>query len=161
MDKIHSGIVEKTWKRVGGMNPSELNKLIILMRKKQPSVLAYLMAVEHDLLNQDERELILYLGVLVWQIMSQGNKPLPKITEDTLFEMDDSNKKMLEYLMDQSETGFNEVVETMSKNYNQQNVLKYVIEALFEEPEEDCNIREENMGIIFISLKTIIDCFNK
>lgn len=93
--------------------------------------------------------------------MSQGNKPLPKITEDTLFEMDDSNKKMLEYLMDQSETGFNEVVETMSKNYNQQNVLKYVIEALFEEPEEDCNIREENMGIIFISLKTIIDCFNK
>ena len=43
--------------------------------------------------------------------MSQGNKPLPKITKDTLFEMDDANKKMLEYLRGHFKICIEDIVE--------------------------------------------------
>jgi len=29
-----------------------------------------------------------------------------------------------------------------------------------EEPEEGCIIRDDNLGIIFLDLKTVIDCFD-
>jgi len=161
MEPISSDIVEKTWKKMGQMSsPQEAQKMITLMSKKQPIILAYLMACGSDIFNQDERELLLYLGVVVWQIMSQGSTPLPKIKEKTLDKTENLNMKMIEYLKGESDTGFIDTAKTIINNYSQPEVLKYVIEALMEETEEGCLIREENKGIMAIYLKTIIDCFN-
>ncbi|KPJ68362.1 MAG: hypothetical protein AMJ45_02575 [Syntrophobacter sp. DG_60] len=161
MDSISSDTVEKTWKKIGGMSPQEVPKLINRMSKQRPLILAYLMAAGDDILNQDERELLLYLGVVVWQIMSQGATPLPEITEKTLDEVEESNMKVLKYLEGESETAFIETVEGIIDNYNQPEVLRYVVEALMEEPEEECLIRDENKGIMMFYLKTVIDCFDK
>jgi len=136
-------------------------KLINLMSREQPFILTYLMAIDNAILNQDERELLFYLGVVVWQIMSQGSTPLPKVTQETLDEVEESNTKMLEYLEGESETSFIETVETIVKNYNQPEVLRYVIEALMEESDEESLIRDEYKGMMMINLKTVIDCFDK
>ncbi len=161
MKPISSDIVEKTWEKMGGMSPQEAQKMINLMSKEQPLILAYLMAVDDDILNQDERQLLLYLGVVVWQIMLQGDIPLLKVTEQILDNAEESNMKLLEYLEGESNTGFIDTMEKIVDNYSQSKVLKYVIEALMEEPEEGCLIREENKGIMMLDLKTVIDCFNK
>ena len=144
MNPISSDIVEKTWKKVGGITPLKAQKMIDLMGKEQPLILAYLMASGDDILNQNERELLLYLGVVVWQIMSQGTTPLPEIADEILDEVENSNIKILENLEDESEAGFIETVETLMNNYNQPEVLRYIIEALMEESEEGCLIRDEN-----------------
>ncbi len=161
MNPIPSEVVEKTWKKVGSMSPLQGQKIINQMSKQQPVILAYLLAAGGDLLNEDERELLLYLGVVVWQIMLQGNASLPKVTEKTLDKAERKNMKMLERFpgkpFDQMEKG----VEEMLRNYNQREVLKYVVEALMEEPEEGCFIREENKGIMMVFLKTVIDCFDR
>jgi len=143
------------------MSPQEMPKLINLMSREQPFILTYLMAIDNAILNQDERELLFYLGVVVWQIMSQGSTPLPKVTQETLDEVEESNTKMLEYLEGESETSFIETVETIVKNYNQPEVLRYVIEALMEESDEESLIRDEYKGMMMINLKTVIDCFDK
>lgn len=161
MNPISSEIVEKTWKEIGGQSPETAPEMIKHMTKKQPVILAHLMASGHDILNRDERELLLYLGIVIWQIMLQGDTPLPKVTEKTLEDIDKSNMKMLEYLEGESDTGFIETTEQLFKDYLQPEVLKYVIEAIMEEPHEDCQIRDEYKGIMVIYLKTIIDCFNK
>jgi hypothetical protein len=145
---------------MGTMPPHQMPKLIDRISKQQPLVLAYLLATGEQLFNQDERELFLYLGVVVWQIMSRGNKPLSKVTEATLDRMEENNMKMLEYLEGESEADFIEAVEKMLKNYNQQEVLKYVIEALMED-EEDFFITDESKGLMLLYLKTVIDCFDK
>ncbi len=161
MDTISSEIVEETYKRLGGMPPQEAPKMVNRMSKQQPLVLAYLMATGHDVLNQEERELLLYLGIVVWQIMNTGAKSLPEITEEILDEAEDSNMKMLEYLDGESETGFIDVLEKIINNYNQPEVLRYVVEALVEEPKEESMIRDENIGIMMIYMKTVIDSFDK
>lgn len=161
MEPISSEIVEKTWRKMAQMaSPREAQKMITIVGKKQPIILAYLMACGSDIFNQDERELLLYLGVVVWQIMSQGSTLLPKIKENTVDKVENSNMKMIEYLKDESDTGFIDTVEKIINNYSQPEVLKYVIEALMEETEEGCLIRDENKGIMAIYLKTVIDCLN-
>jgi hypothetical protein len=160
MKPISSEIVEKTWKKMARIPPQEAQKMITLIGKKQPIILAYLMACGSDIFNQDERELLLYLGVVVWQIMSQGSTSLPKIKENTVDKVENSNMKMIEYLKGESDTGFIDTVEKIINNYSQPEVLKYVIEALMEETEEGCLIRDENKGIMAIYLKTVIDCLN-
>lgn len=161
MDPIPLKIVEKTWKKMSTMSWQEITELTNLMRKQQPFVLAYLLAAGHEIFNQDEREQLLYLGVVIWQIMSQGSKPLTKITGDTLDGVEKANIEMLEYLAGESETDFMDTLRQVVNNYPQPEVLKYVVEALVEEPEEGSLIREEKKGYILIYLKTIIDCFSR
>jgi len=160
MDMITSDIVERTWKEIATLSPRRMPRLVRRMGREQPLVLAYLMAVDNDILNQDERELLLYLGVVVWQITSQGSQPLPKVTEDILDEAEARNTKMAEYLQGETEVGFEEATRTIIRNYGQPEVLRCVVEALIEEPEERCLIRDENRGIMLLDLKTVIDCLD-
>lgn len=82
------------------MSWQEITELTNLMRKQQPFVLTYLLAAGHEIFNQGEREQLLYLGAVIWQIMSQGSKPLTKIIGDTLDGVEKENIEMLEYLQD-------------------------------------------------------------
>jgi len=161
MEPISSEIVQETWKKIGKMSPLEIPQMAYRMQEEQPIILAYLLAAGRDILNQDERELLLYLGVVVWRMMSQGSRPLTKITEDILNKMERSNMKMIEYLEDESEAGFMDATKKMIENYPQREVLKYAVEALMEEQEEGCVIRDENKGTIMLCLKTVIDCFDR
>jgi len=161
MEPISSEIVERTWKKIGKMSPLEIPKMAYRMREEQPIILAYLLVAGHDILNQDERELLLYLGVVVWQIMSQGSRPLAKITEDVLNEVVRTNLEMIESLESKSEAGFTDAMKEMLGSYPQPEVLKYVVEALVEEHEEGCLIRDENKGMMMLYLKTVIDCFDR
>ncbi|MBC8484906.1 MAG: hypothetical protein H8D45_02575 [Bacteroidetes bacterium] len=89
-----------------------------------------------------------------------GLQTAAPITEQTLDEVEESNIKMIEYLEGESEAGFKYSVEMITNNYNQPEVLRYVVEALMEEEEEGCLIRDENKGLMTINLKTVIDCFD-
>jgi hypothetical protein len=161
MDMISAEIVEKTWRRVASLPTHRAPSLIQRMAEEQPLILAYLMAVDNDIFNNDERQLLLYLGVVVWQIMSQGTQPLPAVTEEILDQVEDRNIKMAEYLQrETTEDGFEQAAELIISNYGQPEVLKYVVEALMEEPEEGCVIQDENRGLMFLDLKTVIDCFD-
>lgn len=161
MEPISSAIVEKTWKELGNMSPQAIPKIVQLMQEQQPFVLVYLLAVGDDILNQDERELLLYLGVVIWQIMSRGDTPLTKVTVADLDKAREANMEMLQYIEGESETSLMYATEKIIGNYGQPEVLKYVVEALMEEPEEGCLIRDANKGIMMIYLKTVIDCFNR
>jgi len=157
---ISAEVVERTWQRIAGQSVKDAQKLVNRMSKEQPVVLAYLMAVDNDIFNQSEREVLLFLGVVVWQIMLQGTRPLPKVTEKILDKAEAGNLKMAEYLRGETEAGFEEATRKIIGSYKQPEVLRYVVEAIMEDTEESSPIREENKGIMFLDLKTVIDCFD-
>ena len=163
MKPIPKKIVEETWQELGEISPFEVPKLVDKMKNEQPLLLAYLLAVDHDILNEDERELLLYIGINIWKMMSRGDKRLKKVTEKSLKKNEKNNENMIKYLA--NEPDFDEAVINIAENYNQKEVLKYVIEALMEdEPDENgtyCNIRDEYIGAMFMSIKTVIDCLDQ
>ncbi len=160
MEPISSEVVDKTWERVASTSPRNAPKLVKRMTKEQPVILAYLLAVDNDVFNRDERELLLYLGVVVWQIMSQGSKALSMITEEILDDAYARNIKIAEYFQGESDDVFIETTRNIIGNYRQAEVLRYVVEAIMEEPEKGCHIRDDNMGFMLLDLKTVIDCFD-
>ena len=82
MEPVSAEIVEKTWKRIESLSPRAIPNLIQRMTREQPVVLAYLMAVDKDILNQDERELLLYLGVDQRRWLLTIDPDLPRHTSD-------------------------------------------------------------------------------
>ncbi|HIE13168.1 MAG TPA: hypothetical protein EYP63_07065, partial [Desulfotomaculum sp.] len=160
MRPISAKVVEATWKRMASISPLQSQQIVDGMSKRQPVVLAYLMGAGGDLLNEDERGLLLYLGVVVWQMMLQGDAPLLKVTEKILDRAEERNMKMLERFAGEPFDLMEKGIEGMLRNYHQREVLEYVVEALMEEPEEGCFIRDENRGIMMVFLKTVIDCFD-
>lgn len=144
------------------MTPRQAQKIIHRIGQEQPVILAYLMAAGDDLFNQEERELLLYLGVVIWLIMTNGKTGLKKISERTLEKIEDTNFKMIEYLEGEPDGNFARTVELIYGNYNQPAVLKYAVESLMESMEEDeALIRNENLGMMLIYLKVVIDCLDK
>ncbi len=162
MKPIDFETIEKIEKRISEMTVREVPRLIDNMREEQPLVLVYLLSAGGSILNRDERELLLYMGIIIWQAMSQGDVSPPKVTEKILDEMERKNIRMLEELEETSEREIMDTMEKMIETYSQPTILKYVLETLIEEPgEEDYDIRDENKGLIFIFLKTVIDSLNK
>ncbi|MDZ7268140.1 MAG: hypothetical protein ONB48_09430 [candidate division KSB1 bacterium] len=133
---ISAEIVEATWQKMATIPPSQAQKLIEQMSRQQPLILAYLMAAGDDLLNHAERELLLYMGVVIWQMMEQGDKRPATVTETLLEETDQRNLKMLEYLAGDSEQEFIDTVQALLDSCNQREVLRYAIETLMEGEEE-------------------------
>ena len=159
MQPISDSLVEATWKRIGSMPPVEAAKLSQQMHKEQPFILTYLLAVGGDTLNRVERELLVYMGIVVWQIMLKGNTALPMVSEKDLEKAEESNMRMLDYMTGELGSDFIDTTKKLMENYGQPEVFWYVIEALVED--EEGLVRKGNEGMMAIYLKTAIDCLNK
>lgn len=159
MERISARDVVRTWEKMSNLSPTNIPALIEEFSDQQPLILAYLLAVGEREFNQDEKELLLYLGTTVWQMMSRTETAPVQITEETLETIESSNLQMLEYLEGESDEDFIATVETIYSNYNQPDVLRHIVETLMED--EDDFVREDRKGMMLIYLKTVIDCFDK
>ncbi len=118
------------------------------MEKEQPVLLAYLAAVDKNILNQPERELMFYLATAVWQIMSSDKQPLPSLNEEQLLRFENINSRLGVLLTQLANPTFAETVNTMLKDCRQAEVLRYLISVLMDEEPNQSEIREENLGFI-------------
>lgn len=162
METISEKVVERTWKKMTDIPLDEVPQTVKRLEKEQPEILAFLMAADYDVLNQDERELLLYLGITIWEMMRQG-RPRPKrIGEKRLDRFIERTDQMAEYLMGESPEDFEDAVEKIFKGHNQINVLRYAVEALFEMDEsENPGVREEMKGLLFMNLKTVVEALDQ
>jgi hypothetical protein len=159
VNPISAQVVEQTWQRIAGLSAREGRELGEKFVTEQPIVTAYLMGVDHDLFNEDERELLFYLGAVIWQIMSQGDKPLPRVTEQMIEDAERANVAVIESLQDASDEDAYAVIGQMLREYPQPEVFRYIISALSESANDE-GIRQDLLGVMMIDLKTVIDCFN-
>ncbi len=160
MQPISAEVVEQTWQRVAALTRREGERLAQKFAAEQPAVTAYLMAVDRDLFSDEERELLFYLGTVVWQMMAQGDAPLPQVTEQMLEEAEDANLAMLESQVDASDDDARAAMANLLQDYAQPEVFKYVVEVLMESAQEE-DVCQDNLGVMMVDLKTVIDCLNR
>jgi hypothetical protein len=163
MQTISEATVERTWKKMAQLTDAGLQQVVERMEKEQPEIMAFLMAADYDTFNQDERELVFYLGMVVWEIMRQGSPRPPQVSEERLYQLVERTDQMVESLMGESEGDFVAVATQVFKNHNQLYVLRYIVEALFEmeEDDEDTEVRDDMKGLIFLNLKTMVEALDQ
>jgi hypothetical protein len=151
--------VTAVWQRMANMSPAQIPKLVDQMTREQPQLLAYLMAASESDLNQDEAEIVFYIGVVVWRIMRENHPAIRKVTEKLFDQVEAENEKSLVNLEEDSPADFVTAVKKFTNDYPEPEVLRYVVEALIEEDEEDesGSVGEENLGLAFIILKNVLD----
>lgn len=147
MQTLSEDLVERMSQKISTLPFERMPKLIETMSKEQPIIVAFLMGANHDELNQAERELQFYLGAVVWQIMRKGTPPPRRVPEQRMDELVERTEKMAEFLMGESDVDFVNSSIAIFENHNQRNVLRYVVEALFEDEEVvDDDFEEEEEG---------------
>jgi len=161
METIPTTVVEAVWQDQAQLNWEKAQQLAQSFSKEQPVLLAYLLSTNYDTYNQDERELLHYLGFAIWQMMSRGSKKLKPVSEESVEKNQERNYKMVEYFSGESEATLEKTIRLAFENYNQPNVLRYVVEALMEEDDEETEINQANIGLMFLDLKTVIDCLDQ
>ncbi|MBM4168434.1 MAG: hypothetical protein FJ215_04680 [Ignavibacteria bacterium] len=155
--------VAQTWQEISAYCDDEATQLINQMSIEQPIILAYLLASSEDeLFDEDEGQLVLYIGVVVWQIMERGFKDLRRVTEEGLNKAQRANEDLLVKLAADSAGDFLSASESLVDNYAEPEVLRYITEALMEDEEGDPDnppMREESLGQAFLHLKIVLDAF--
>lgn len=155
MKTISDETIDQTWQEFVAMIPDAFANLLSDFAREQPFVLSYLMAADEERLNEDERELLVFLGTIIWRIMSPGDAPLPTIPAEKVIAAEDNNFQMLVNIQNKNEMDYDEAVVGLLQNYNQLALLNFVTNIMLEDEEWD--VRENNLGAMMIYLKTVID----
>jgi hypothetical protein len=160
-EPISYEIVTKTWERMADTPVYQAEGLIHQMERQQPNLLAYLLAQDEEIFSQPERETILYVGMVIWQVMKQGKRKPRKVTQKKIFEAEEVNYDFLEQLSEDTEGDFMSATLAMLENYAEPEVFRYIVEAIMEDEaddqEEDSPMQDENRGLAFLILKTALD----
>ena len=157
---ISAETVTQVWQDMARASLDKVPHLVNQMQAEQPAVLVYLLAVDDSIFNEHERELIFYLGMVVWQMMKQSKRRLRKVTEKKLMQAEEANYDFLERLSVSPEADFESTTWEMLATYPEPEVFRYIVEAIMEEEDydpDDPPIREEYRGLAVMYLKTVLD----
>jgi hypothetical protein len=159
MDPLSEEFVEKTWQQVAKFTPDRANKEILAMGKNQPDLLAFLMAYTDDL-HQEVKELAIYIAFAVYKMFLDSIGKIPKISSKEIMARYDENIHLIESIEGAHEKFIDRIANVQVSN--QPYVMKYVLEALIEDTEEDgIDLTEEDIGSLFILFKTEIEVLDK
>ncbi|MEL6592307.1 MAG: hypothetical protein AAFP02_04775 [Bacteroidota bacterium] len=156
MQQISLDQVDATYDWISSMeDETEIEGLVIAFSEAQPILFAYVMTMGEVDFDQDENELLLFLGLVIWQTYLRSGRKLVAVEEAQIEAVQAENASMLEYLADENESGFEQVARNLMQEGAHPQLLAFLVEIIFED-EEDI-IRPHNQGIMFIFLKVIID----
>jgi hypothetical protein len=113
-------------------------------------------------LDQEIRELAIYMFFVIHRMFQDGyGKKIRKVNSDEIIACYEGNEKLLESLGGAHEKFFERIarVQMSSQPY----VIRYIVETLFEADQEEDPVLlgEEDMGYLFLLMKTVVDVLNK
>ena len=160
MDVIPDALVEETWQEMGSWSDEDVRRLMKRIARTQGPLLVFVMTLtEH--LSAGAKQLALYLFAMIqrmfWKTPGRVRRARPT-------EIEAAYERNLEFLsrFENADERFLEGAAS-SMDLSQPFVMKYLVEALIEAPEEDDPIvlSEEETGELFLILKTVIDTLDK
>jgi hypothetical protein len=156
-EHVTDALVAEVWQDMAVMSASQIPGLIDQMQDEQPALLAFLLALEGDELPQEEFEVILYLGIAVWQMMKRGHPRLMHVSIKKLEQENEENIQTLKFMEQDTTSDFLSATREILDSYPEPAVLGYIVEALMETNPENVELSTATIGIAFLHLKTMLD----
>ena len=159
MGPLSEEFVEKTWQQVAAFTADRANKEMIAMGKNQPDLLAFLMAYTDDL-QQEVKELAIYVAFVVYKMFLDSSGKIPRLSSKEIMARYNENTRIIESLEGAHEKFIDRIagVQISKQPY----VMKYVLEALMEDAEEDgIDLTDEDIGSLFLLFKTEIEILDR
>ncbi|MBI4682916.1 MAG: hypothetical protein HY757_07435 [Nitrospirae bacterium] len=161
MEPLSEELVDETWESFAGYSDEQAYEEAQMVGKSQPEILAFIMEMTEDL-DQVIRELAVYMFFVINRMFQNGyGKKIGKISSDEIIACYEDNEKLLESLGGAHEKFFESIARVQMSS--QPFIIRYIVETLFEADQEEDPILlgEEDMGYLFLLMKTVVDVLNK
>jgi hypothetical protein len=118
------------------------------------------MALTEDL-EPEVKELAIYIGFVVYRIFEGSRNKIKKITSKEIIYCYEYNQDLMERLEGANEKFIDRIARVQVSK--QPYVMKYVVDALMEESEEEDGVEltDEDKCFLFLLLKTVVDLLDK
>ena len=161
MNTISMDTVAEIWDRLCDANEEEAQALARRFQEEQPFIMIYLLAMDEEVMDEDERGDLMELGAYILEIMSTVQPNLRQVTAEELEVAEKANVQEMETLEEGSEMDFTDAVQGMISGYNQMPLLGAALEALMSDHEDAPELAPANIGMSLLYLKTVIDCLDR
>ena len=88
--------IDEVWKRISEASEPDTRAMAQRMRREQPFIMVYLLAMDEDLFDESERGRLMELGAIICQIMSSAGQKLPKVNDQDIEAAEEANVRMLQ-----------------------------------------------------------------
>lgn len=130
------------------------DQTILEFNKEQPGIRNYLLSEEFDSLSSDEKEVLLYMNIIVYNAIKKNHPTIPAVTVDELENCEEQNWELLDNI---TEKRFSDRLTVFFEKSTQEDLLAFFEDALVEEEEEYKFITKEGREPMFIALKSVVD----
>jgi hypothetical protein len=161
MGPIPEELVEEIWQEAAGFSPYQIDKRIKKLSKSQPYLLVFMIEFSQGL-DQEVKELAMYMFFVVFRMFQKSShKKIKRISPEKIIERYEQNENLIQSLERVHEKFFERIARVQLSG--QPYVLQYVTETLMEAPYEQDPIllTEEDVGFVFMLLKTVVDVLDK
>ena len=161
MEPISDQIIEKTWQEVAAFTQDQARTQMKKVGREQPNLLTF--ALEFiDEMDNEVKELGIYTFFVVYQIFCNAfGKDIPLVSGEDIEQCFEANNEFIDNLNKAHEKFAQRATRVHVSA--QPAVIKYLVDTLIEQsPEEDeRTLTEDEIGRLFLILKTVIDALNK
>jgi len=161
MEPIPEELVEETWQEAAAFTNARADKEMTKVAKSQPDLLAFILEFTEEL-DEEVQGLAIYLFFVVYRMFQKSSgKKIRKISAEEIIECYEDNESFIYSLEGVHEKFLDRIAR--SELSRQPDVMKYVTETLIEAPEEEdpVTLTEEDVGSLFLLLKTAVDLLDK
>ena len=161
MKVIQEEIVKETWEEIAGFSPNRAKKEMTRLGEQQPELLSFMMKFTQDL-DQEVQGLAIYMFFMVCRMFEKASaEKIKKIPPEQIIKCFESNENLMRSLEGTHEKLLERITET--RFLAQPYVMKYVVDTLFEAPEDEdpIELTEEDIGYLFLLFKTVIDVLDQ
>jgi hypothetical protein len=148
-EKIIDQVVEK-------LESADFEKEIEKMGKQQPALMSFVFSEDFDLLTQSERDLMLYMLLVIWQSVTDAKgEAIPPVSTKAIEAAEEHNWELLDSSKAQK---FRDRMTVFFEDTEQEDLLAFVEDTLTEDDEEGAyNVTKEGREPLFVALKSVID----
>jgi hypothetical protein len=161
MEPLPEDLVEKALQEIELYSDDRIAEEIAKLEKKQPNLLSFIVEFTHEL-DEPVIELGIYLFFAVYYIFQKGYaKKIKRVTIDEIISCFEDNQKLMESMEFAHSKFYERIAEVQISP--QPYVIMFVVDALLESPDEEDmeELADEDVGYLFLLLKTVIDVLNK
>ncbi|TXF90005.1 hypothetical protein FUA23_08620 [Neolewinella aurantiaca] len=118
----------------------------------QPNLAAYLTNEDSETLNEDERTLLLFGAIVIYQSVMDERIVRDVISEEIIGQLEEDN-----YALMPAKGAFRDRLTPFFEESEEEELLAFAEDLIVAEADED-GITKEAREPMFIALKTVIDC---
>jgi hypothetical protein len=153
VEYIEQDIIDEVIEEVSS-SAEKQQELIDQFQEDQPLVFAYLFSESFDSFTDDEKDLLLFIGLVNWRAITRVHPDCPEVTEKMLNDAEEENWELIE---DMKHKSFQHKLDFLFEDYPQEDLLAVAEDMIIDD--DDQFITQVAKEAIFISAKSIIDAF--